>query len=46
MVDVVGEPKAQITIVDNVAAQKNIVRIILLTATMRKDPRSITRSKI
>jgi hypothetical protein len=31
----------KITIVEDVAAGKIIVRIILLAATMRKDPRSI-----
>jgi hypothetical protein len=40
MVDVAGEPRARITIVEDVAAgTKNLRR--LLTATMRKDPKSI-----
>jgi hypothetical protein len=46
MVDVAGELRARITIVEDVAAKKIITRIILLAATMRKDPRLIWRSKI
>jgi hypothetical protein len=45
-VDVAGEPRVRITIVEDVAAGINITRIILLAATMRKYPRSIRRSKI
>jgi hypothetical protein len=46
LVDVAGESRVRITIVEDVAAGKIIVRIILLAVTMRKDPRSIWRSKI
>jgi hypothetical protein len=46
LVDVAGESRARITIVEDVAAGKIIVRIILLVATIRKDPRSIWQSKI
>jgi hypothetical protein len=37
----VGEPRVQITIVEDVAAGTNIARTILLATTMRKYPRSI-----
>jgi hypothetical protein len=46
MVDVAGESRIRITIIEDVAAGKIIARIILLAATMRKDPRSVWRSKI
>jgi hypothetical protein len=46
MVDVAGESRVRITIVKDVAAGKIIARIILLVATMRKDPRSVRQSKI
>jgi hypothetical protein len=46
LVDVTKESRVQITIVEDVAAGKIIARIILLAATMRKDSRSIWRSKI
>jgi hypothetical protein len=46
LVDVAGESRVRITIVEDVAAEKIIARIILLAATMRKDPRSVWRSKI
>jgi hypothetical protein len=46
LVDVARESRVRITIVKVVAAKKIIARIILLAATMRKDPRSIWRSKI
>jgi hypothetical protein len=36
LVDVAGESRVQITIVEDVAARTNIVRIILLAATKRK----------
>jgi hypothetical protein len=39
MDDVTGEPRARITIVDDVAAGTNIARTKILVATMRKDPR-------
>jgi hypothetical protein len=38
MVDVAEEPRVRITIVEDVATVTNIARIILLAATMRKDP--------
>jgi hypothetical protein len=37
LVKVTSEPTTRITIVDDVAAGKNIARIILLAITMRKD---------
>jgi hypothetical protein len=49
LVDVAGESRVRITIVKDVAAGKiiaRIARIILLAATMRKDPRSVWQSKI
>jgi hypothetical protein len=46
LVDIAGQPKAQITIAEDVAAEKITARIILIAATMPKDPRSIWRSKI
>jgi hypothetical protein len=46
LVDVAGESRVRITIVEDIAAGKIIARIILLAKTMRKDPRSIWRSKI
>jgi hypothetical protein len=46
LVDIAGESRVQITIVEDVAAGKIIARIILLAATMRKDPRSMWQSKI
>jgi hypothetical protein len=46
LVNVAGEPRARITIVEDVVARKFIVRIILLAATMRSDPRLIWQSKI
>jgi hypothetical protein len=46
MDDVTWEPRARITIVEDVAAEINIARTKILVATMRKDPRSIRRSKI
>jgi hypothetical protein len=44
-VDIVGEPRVQITIVED-ATVKNIARTNILMATMKKDPRSIWQSKI
>jgi hypothetical protein len=41
LVNVAGEPRARITIVEDVAAGKVIAGIILLAATMKKDLRSI-----
>jgi hypothetical protein len=41
LVDVAGESTVRITIIEDVAAGKIIARIILLAATMRKDPTSI-----
>jgi hypothetical protein len=46
MVDVPGEPKVRITIVDDVASETNIARTNLLAATLRKDPKLIWRSKM
>jgi hypothetical protein len=46
LVDIVGESRVSITIVEDVAAMTNIARIILLAATKRKDPKLIRRSKI
>jgi hypothetical protein len=46
LIDVAGESRVRITIVKDVAAGTNTVRIILLAATKRKDPKSIWRSKI
>jgi hypothetical protein len=46
LVDVAGESRVRITIVKDVAAGTNIVRIILLAATKREDPKSIWQSKI
>jgi hypothetical protein len=43
-VDVDGEPRVRITIIEDVATGTKTARIILLAATMRKDPRSIWRS--
>jgi hypothetical protein len=41
LLDVAGESRVRITIVEDVSDGKIIARIILLAATMRKDPRSI-----
>jgi hypothetical protein len=41
LVDIAGELRVRITIVEDVAVGKIIARIILLVAIMRKDPRSI-----
>jgi hypothetical protein len=46
LVDVAGESRVRITIVEDGAVEKIIARIILLAATMKKDPRSIWLSKI
>jgi hypothetical protein len=46
LVNIAGELKVRITIVEDVASGKIIARIILLAATMRKDPRSVWQSKI
>jgi hypothetical protein len=46
LINVVGESRVRITIVEDVAAGTNTVRITLLAATKRKDPKSIWRSKI
>jgi hypothetical protein len=46
LVDVAGESRVRITIAEDIAAGKIIARIKFLAATMRKDPRSIWRSKI
>jgi hypothetical protein len=46
LIDVAGESRIQITIVEDVAAGKIIARIILLAVTIRKDPRSVWQSKI
>jgi hypothetical protein len=45
-VDVAGESRVRVTIVEDVAAETNIARIILLTVIKRKDPKSISRLKI
>jgi hypothetical protein len=44
LIDVTGESRVRITIVEDVAAGTNTARIILLMATKRKDPKSIWRS--
>jgi hypothetical protein len=41
LVDVAGESRVRITIIEDVTAEKIIERIILLAATMKKDPRSV-----
>jgi hypothetical protein len=41
LVDISGNPTVRITIVEDVAAGINIVRINIFAATMRKYPRSI-----
>jgi hypothetical protein len=41
LVDVAGEPKVRITIVEDVGAETNIARITLLAATRRKNPKLI-----
>jgi hypothetical protein len=46
LVDAAGKSRVRIIIVEDVAAGKIIARIILLAATMRKDPRLVWRSKI
>jgi hypothetical protein len=46
MIDIVGEPRERITIVENVGAWTNNARTILLAGTMRKSPKSIRLSKI
>jgi hypothetical protein len=43
LIHIAGDLRVRITIVENVAAGTNIARIIFLTATKRKDPKS--RSK-
>jgi hypothetical protein len=40
------ETRVQITIIEHVAARTNIVRITLLVAIMRKNPKLICQSKI
>jgi hypothetical protein len=46
MVNVVGEPRIRIAIVEDVAIGKNIARTNLLVTTMRKNLKSIHRSNI
>jgi hypothetical protein len=46
LIDVVGESRVRIIIIEDVAAGTNIARIILLAATKRKYPKLIWRSKI
>jgi hypothetical protein len=46
LIDVAGESRVQITIIEDIAAGTNTARIILLAATKRKDPKSIWQSKI
>jgi hypothetical protein len=46
LVDIVGKPRVQITIIEDVAAGTNIARTTLLAATMKKSLRLIWRSKI
>jgi hypothetical protein len=46
LVDIAGEPKVRITIVEDVAAGTNIASITLLVATRRKNLKLIWRSKI
>jgi hypothetical protein len=46
LVNIAGESRVRITIVEDIAAGKIIARIILLATTVRKDPRSVWRSKI
>jgi hypothetical protein len=41
LVNIVGEPRVRITIIEDVEAGTNIARIIFLAPTKRKDPRSI-----
>jgi hypothetical protein len=41
MFNIAGEPRVRITIIEDVAVETKIMRIILLAATMRKDPKSI-----
>jgi hypothetical protein len=41
LVDVAGESRVRISIIEDVAAGKIIARIILLAATMRKYPRRV-----
>jgi hypothetical protein len=45
-VDIAGESRVRITIVEDVAAKTNIARITRLAAAMRKFPKSIRQSKI
>jgi hypothetical protein len=45
MVDIAGEPRVRVTVIDNVAARTNIVRRFLAT-TVIKDPKPFWRSKI
>jgi hypothetical protein len=45
-INVAGEPRVCIIVIKDVAADTNILRTILLTTTMGKDPKSILRSKI
>jgi hypothetical protein len=46
LVNIGGEPRVRITIVEDVAVGTNIVRITLLAATRRNNPKPIWRSKI
>jgi hypothetical protein len=46
LIDVAGESRVRITIVEDVVAGINTARIILLAATKRKDPKLMWRSKI
>jgi hypothetical protein len=41
LIDVTGELRVRITIIEDVAAGTNTAMIILFTATKRKDPKSI-----
>jgi hypothetical protein len=46
LIDVAGESRVRITIVEDVATGTKTARIILLAAAKRKDPKLIWRSKI
>jgi hypothetical protein len=46
LIDVAGEPRVQINIIEDVTVGVDIVRINLLMATNKNHPRSIRQSKI
>jgi hypothetical protein len=46
LIDVAGEPRVRINVIEDVAVGVDIARINLLVATNKNHPRSIRQSKI